>query len=542
MTLSNALNRIDAVSAGGATYPYTFKIFADSDLTVIVTDTAGVASTKVLTADYSVTGVGTDAGGNVVFVVAPTAGYTVSILASVPLTQTTDLVNETGFFQDRIETALDRTVRMAQVAKEIANRGLRLPEGEAGSDLLTVLPSLESRKGQSLGFDPNTGQPTLTAGGTVISAAMLPVVQAASTAAARAAMGPWGDAKATAAGGTQERTIANRYADQLSVLDFGANGTPAENKTTLQAAITYLGANGGGKLYISGSFNYGFETDNLATYPSFSGIAAPVCIEDHSPGNTYAGFPTAYDGAQVRYHYHTPQTTSPGNHDGNTLWLNGEWAPAYCLNNTAGLAAVGHPSRTASDNRRANWFIFNDGLCTWKFGQGTVSGAGYTDDELSNFQLTMYGAPVLGDWTSLIVEREYGCVLWNTGTNTPTAAHHLKAARAGVYAAIIEGTDDSTQVDLFLKHHNDDTKRAHIRNTDAGLEIRDPSVGGWMNFDRASRRAEFSGPVKLPSHSRTALPAASIGAMIYCTDATGGAAPAYSDGASWLSSKTHAAV
>ena len=254
MTLSTERNRND-YDAGGAEYDYTFKIFAASDLTVIVTDNAGVPTTKVLTADYSVSNVGEDGGGRVTFVVAPTTG-TVAIIGSIPLTQTTDLVNETGFFQDRIETALDRTVRMAQVAKEIGERGLRLPEGEAdepGSDLLTVLPPLATRKGQTLAFDAATGHPTTVATATsAISDVMQAVVQSSPLSSARAAMGPWEDIVLTPTGGTIPRELGDvaalvaddngRMRATYLLVGGGANPTGAASRDAVIVSRSVVGA------------------------------------------------------------------------------------------------------------------------------------------------------------------------------------------------------------------------------------------------------------------------------------------------------------
>lgn len=164
------------------TFPYTFKIFAASDLLVILTDeTTGVETTQTITTHYSVTGAGSANGGNVVFVTAPTSNQTVAIIAQGTFTQTTDLVNETSFFQDRTEDRFDRLCRDDQVLNEKQSRSLKLPLSEDGSDTMTILPPLEERKGNALGFDPTTGAPAVYAplGGATVSAAMIPVVQAA---------------------------------------------------------------------------------------------------------------------------------------------------------------------------------------------------------------------------------------------------------------------------------------------------------------------------------------------------------------------------
>lgn len=57
------------------------------------------------------------------------------------------------------------------------------------------------------------------------------------------------------------------------------------------------------------------------------------------------------------------------------------------------------------------------------------------------------------------------------------------------------------------------------------------TVGGVQLFDPAAPAA----PVSLPSHPKAALPAAANypGGLIYVSDESGGAVPAFSDGAAW---------
>ena len=156
MTLSTANIRMDYPGVSDTDpLPYTFKIFTDSDLKVYKD---GVLLT--LTTDYTVSGALSDTGGNVTLLAAPSPAADIAILASIANTQTTDLVNETSFFQDRIEDRFDKLCRADQVAEEKLGRQLTLPPDEAGSALLTQMPALADRKGRQLTFHPTTGQPT----------------------------------------------------------------------------------------------------------------------------------------------------------------------------------------------------------------------------------------------------------------------------------------------------------------------------------------------------------------------------------------------
>jgi len=67
--------------------------------------------------------------------------------------------------------------------------------------------------------------------GIIASQAMQAVLSQPTLALARAAMGPWSDAVATAAGGVTSRSLANHFGDFLSVKDFGAVGDGVTDDT-----------------------------------------------------------------------------------------------------------------------------------------------------------------------------------------------------------------------------------------------------------------------------------------------------------------------
>ena len=60
MTVSSTTVRnIFAGDGSQATFVYTYKIFADTDIKVIIRSAAGTETIKTLTTDYTVTGAGT---------------------------------------------------------------------------------------------------------------------------------------------------------------------------------------------------------------------------------------------------------------------------------------------------------------------------------------------------------------------------------------------------------------------------------------------------------------------------------------------------
>ena len=110
MTLSAVARKAGPYVGNGTTttFAYGFKIFTATDLEVYV-DTV-----LQPTSAYSVTGVGADAGGNVVFGTAPTASTTIWIFGILPQEQQ-DVDLDLGGRIDatNLETSLDKMVMLA---------------------------------------------------------------------------------------------------------------------------------------------------------------------------------------------------------------------------------------------------------------------------------------------------------------------------------------------------------------------------------------------------------------------------------------------
>jgi hypothetical protein len=158
MTVSSANARWDYTSGAAQTaFPYDSKIFAGSDLKVYVN---GVL--KTLTTDYSVTNVGVDTGGNVVFNAGLTGGDKVALVKDVPATQLSALGAAGKLPSGAIENALDKVTVIAQSVVEKIRRALAFPEGDAAT-LSSTLPASAARAAKFLAFDAQ-GQPIAAAG------------------------------------------------------------------------------------------------------------------------------------------------------------------------------------------------------------------------------------------------------------------------------------------------------------------------------------------------------------------------------------------
>ena len=139
MTITTQVHRVDYVGGGTtATYVYPFKIFESGDLEVIQTVAAtGVATTLALTTDYSVTGVGVDAGGTIVLIAGILAtGQLLTIKRTVDIVQEAVYTDGDSFPAQAHEDALDYGCMIDQQLQEQADRSWHWPEGSTNSSLM----------------------------------------------------------------------------------------------------------------------------------------------------------------------------------------------------------------------------------------------------------------------------------------------------------------------------------------------------------------------------------------------------------------------
>ena len=132
MTVSSTTNKVIRDGDGSLlTFSYDFKIFADADLDVYIRTAAGTETLKSLSTNYSVTGAGNTAGGNVVFVSgeAPSATEKVVIQRKLDLTQGTDYTPNDPFPAASHEEALDRLTFITQQIQEEVDRSIKASVG-----------------------------------------------------------------------------------------------------------------------------------------------------------------------------------------------------------------------------------------------------------------------------------------------------------------------------------------------------------------------------------------------------------------------------
>lgn len=303
--------------------------------------------------------------------------------------------------------------------------------------------------------------------------------------------------------GAVNRTAQAKLRDVVNTKDFGASRSQslAANREALQKAIAAVNADGGGVVVVDYDCPYGFKTRDSTTWPDFSGCTVPVTLQDSSRGQTQDPdvYPTAYDGSQMRVLTHTPQTTSPGQHDGNTFGIRANWNPNIYTSNDRNVAAVGHASRTASDNYRNGFTVGSDGWFTWSFMQGTVVGADKTREELSNLQIVKFSMPgdTLGDYSPLVVERKTGSMAYGLGTNFPAARHHFGpvAGSPSNYDMMIQSAGTNSQ--LVLRNSVGAAHDFILRNNNGTFGLNIPSVGDAIQVDYTNRRVWIPGSLQL---------------------------------------------
>lgn len=126
MTVTSTNQKVQFNGDGSTTvFAYNFKIFAQTDLSVILRSAAGTETTQQLTTNYTVSGVGEASGGNVTMGVAPPSGTTLTILRVQPNLQGLDLVPNDPFPAGSMEDALDKLTFMVQTHDEEIGRSIK---------------------------------------------------------------------------------------------------------------------------------------------------------------------------------------------------------------------------------------------------------------------------------------------------------------------------------------------------------------------------------------------------------------------------------
>jgi hypothetical protein len=155
MTVSSTTVK-NSYSGNGSTtqFAYTFKIFANTDLQVIIRSSTGTETVKTLTTHYTVAGAGDASGGSITFTSGntPATGETVVIRREVPQTQAIDYIANDPFPAESHEEGLDRATMTIQQMQEELDRSFKV----SATNSITTPEFTEdaaTRASKTLGFD-----------------------------------------------------------------------------------------------------------------------------------------------------------------------------------------------------------------------------------------------------------------------------------------------------------------------------------------------------------------------------------------------------
>lgn len=156
MTISSTANKAILYGNGVATsWPYKFMIPKASQLSVIVTDLNG-NQTQLSPTQFAVSGLGSKNGGTVTYPLSGTPlalGWSITILRSLQIVQQTDIVNQSGFYPDVLESAMDYQTMTQQQLAEQQTRSIAFPVVDDQTAINAVLPAAAARATRPLIFD-----------------------------------------------------------------------------------------------------------------------------------------------------------------------------------------------------------------------------------------------------------------------------------------------------------------------------------------------------------------------------------------------------
>lgn len=133
MTVSSEVSTAGPFYGNGSniTFPYGFKILDAKHIRVVFIPTSGdVSDLSLENGDYTVTGVGNEAGGNVVKATPLLTGQTLTIVRRLPLTQDTSLENQGAYYPEVVEQRFDVLTMQIQSVREATERSLTVEPGQ----------------------------------------------------------------------------------------------------------------------------------------------------------------------------------------------------------------------------------------------------------------------------------------------------------------------------------------------------------------------------------------------------------------------------
>lgn len=289
MTVSTTAASVTLQGNGASTaWPFAFKVPGatstdQSNLRVTVVDTtvSPATTTVIPNGSYSVTGISTPTvpsnNGQATYPLVGSplaAGQYLTVERVLSQVQSTALSNQGNFYANVVEAAFDYITMVAQDLQAQISRTLKVAVSDPGGNPATI-PVVSDRRNQSAVWDNDGNLIAGTTATATISAAMIPVVQAASVAAALALLGGASAAAAVPAGGATNAILnksgAADYATQWSTLSALIDAAIGSTR----GSVLYRGALGWSILAPGTSGNF-LKSLGAGADPAWAAVTQPA--------------------------------------------------------------------------------------------------------------------------------------------------------------------------------------------------------------------------------------------------------------------------
>lgn len=389
----------------GATTDFTFSFATPATSNIVVTHVTAAGVETDVTASCSIVLNAVPAGG--LWALGGTVTYNpgapiasgtyLCITRVLDETQETEFVNQDSVYNQVTEMTFDEVVMLVQQLQEAITRCLQIPQVDQ-SGLSVILPFNTARESQTLVTDGSGNITTGSVTGTIISAAMIPVVQAITLAAARTALGVISDPTTT------EGDMIFRTAGALARRAIGAANTFLTSDgtdpawTTLTARLDALFSSTQGAVLYRGAATWGaLAPGTSGQFLASGGAAANVSWASPASSST----PTIPQG-RLTLVSATPVMTTTQSAKTSVFYTpyNGAYVPIYngsmYVNNTFAeltLALDSNSGHTGyqQSGKLFDFFVFLNSsvvtLCTgpaWSSTTARGTGAGTTELQLLN--------------------------------------------------------------------------------------------------------------------------------------------------------------
>lgn len=151
---------IQYLSVGESDFVFPFPILSSDELKVSVNQ-----AEKMISVDYTVSGVGDAAGGTVSFLTPTTAGQQITLWVQLPIKRLTGFaLGASTLLPEALNSEFVRQVRVDQMLRRDIGRALRvhIDDPQSGQDL--QLPTASVRAGKFLRFADTNGNPEVATG------------------------------------------------------------------------------------------------------------------------------------------------------------------------------------------------------------------------------------------------------------------------------------------------------------------------------------------------------------------------------------------